>query len=268
MLLREKVVVVTGSTRGIGRAIAEACAAQGARVVVSSRTGGNVESVCRELAHKGHNVSGFRADVTVPGDLESLLEHAVSTWGRVDVWINNAGLSSGFLPLDQIGNDVIERVVQVNLTAVLRACRLLIAYFKKHGGGMIINISGRGGRGDASPYMSVYAASKAGVASATKSLALETKGHPISIHVVMPGMVETDMFEDVQTSPEVEAQMRSLPYVFKAFGTTAAEVGEVVVRVASQRPGRRTGRTYSLLKGIRLARGIALMMWYRTLRKI
>jgi glucose 1-dehydrogenase len=268
MSLEHKVVVVTGSTRGIGRAIAEACAREGGRVVICSRDAGAVKQSVDELAQQGFEVAGLACDVSVPGDVERLLHHALEIWGRVDVWVNNAGLSGGYRPLDELSAEELSRIVDVNLTAVLRACRIVIPHFVQQGGGVLINISGKGGGGEASPFTAAYAATKAAVTSLTKSLAQENKGHPISIHAVVPGMVATDFFADIKTSPRVAGTAEALPYVLKAIGVPADEVGRFVARIAAQEPGRVTGKTYSVLKGARLMRGIALLTWYRLTGKI
>ena len=268
MRLKEEVVVVTGSTRGIGRAIAEACAQEGARVVICSRDEAAVKLATGELSQQGFEVSGLAVDVSTVSDLEKLLQHAIETWGRVDVWINNAGLSGGYRPLDEMSPEEITNVVDVNLTAVLQACRIVIPHFLQGGGGILINISGKGGRGDATPFMATYAATKAAVSSLTKSLAQEYKDYPVSIHSVVPGMVATDLLKDAKTSQKLAAMSESLPYVLKAMGVPAEEVGRFVAEIAAQEPGKVTGKNYSVLRGFRLIRGIVLLMWYRATGKI
>jgi NAD(P)-dependent dehydrogenase (short-subunit alcohol dehydrogenase family) len=268
MKLKDKVIVITGSTRGIGRSIAEACAKEGAKVVLCSRQESAVKETVETFQQHGFDVSGLTVDISLQSDLERLLQHAVETWGRVDVWINNAGLSGGYRPLQEMSPEEITSIVDVNLTATLQACRIIVPYFIHQGGGIVINISGKGGRGDASPFMTTYAATKAAVTSLTKSLAQENKGHPISIHSVVPGMVATDFYEDVKTSPELAPTTESLPYVLNAFGVPLDVVGRFVAEVAAQEPGKVTGKNYSVLRGSRLMRGIGLMMWYRATGKM
>jgi glucose 1-dehydrogenase len=268
MSLEGKVIVVTGSTRGIGRAIAEACAREGGRVVICSRDAGAVGQATAELAEQAFEVSGLACDVSVPGDVERLLHHALETWGRVDVWVNNAGVSGGYRPLDELSAEEMARIVDVNLTAVVRACHIVIPQFVHQGGGVLINVSGKGGRGEASPFTAVYAATKAAVSSLTKSLAGENEAYPISIHAVVPGMVATDFFSDVKTSPRVADTAKTLPYVLKAIGVPVDEVGRFVAGIAAQEPGKVTGKTYSVLRRARLMRGMALLTWYRLTGKI
>lgn len=268
MKLNGRVVVVTGSTRGIGRAIAEACAKEGARVVICSRQKSAVSETLDTFKKEGWQVSGIGIDVSAKGDLEKLLQHAIETWGGIDVWINNAGLSGGFRPLQEMTQEEIRALVNVNFTAVLNACQLVIPYFITKGGGILINMNGKGGRGEPSPFLATYSATKAAVTNLTKSLAQENRAYPISVHSVIPGMVETDFYKDMKTSPELAPSMQSLPYVLKAFGVPTDVVGRFFVKIAAQEPGKVTGKTYSILGGWRLIRAILLMIWYRASGKI
>lgn len=263
MKLENKVVVVTGSTRGIGRAIAEGCAAEGARVVVSSRRELAVEETVAALREQGFEASGIAADVSSPGDVESLLRHAVETWGGVDVWVNNAGLSGGLRYLDELAPQEIADIVSVNVTGVLLACRIVIPLMIERGGGIVLNLGGKGGRGEASPFLTVYAATKAAVTSLTKSLAGEYKGQPVSIHAVIPGMVKTAFYDEMPTSPRLAEMAKNTPLALEAFGVPIDEVGRASARIAAQEPGKVTGKVYSLLGGRRLLRGIGMMTWRR-----
>ena len=268
MKLGGKVVVITGSTRGIGREVAEACAMEGAMVVISSRQASAVEQVCEELKRKGYKVSGIRADVSKQNDLDELLLHAIETWGQVDVWINNAGMSGGYMPLVELSREEIDAVVDVNLKGTLNACRIIIPFFIGIGGGLVINMSGKGGRGDPSPYLTAYSATKAAVTNLSRSLAVEYASYPISIHSVLPGMVETDFFRDIKTSPKLESITEELPYVLNAFGVSIDDVGRFIAGIAAQKPGKTTGKQYTLIKGWRLLRGIVLITWYRATSKL
>jgi len=254
MKLKDKVIVITGSTR--------------AKVVVCSRHQSAVKETCETLKQQGFNVSGVTVDVSNQSDLEQLLQHAIETWGRADVWINNAGLSSGLRPLHKLGEEEITRIIDVNFSGTLKACRIIIPYFIQQGGGILVNMSGKGGRGKAAPFMTTYAATKAAVTSLTKSLAEENKAHPISIHAVIPGMVATDFYKDTETSPDLTASAQTLPYVLNAVGVPIEVVGRSFVQIAAQEPGKVTGKIYSLLSGLRLIRAIGLLTWYRATRKI
>ncbi len=159
--LNDKVIVITGSTRGIGRALAEACAASGAKVVVSSHKEESVKEALLNLQSKGYAVSGIPCDVSRPEHLEQLLARSLSLWGQVDVWINNAGLSGGMRFLEDMEPSEIGDMVNTNLTGLLVGSRLALMQFRKQGHGTLVNISGLGGQGEAAPYSTVHAATKA-----------------------------------------------------------------------------------------------------------
>lgn len=263
--LSGKVVVVTGSTRGIGRAIAEECAGRGAAVVVSSRTASAVDAAVEDLRAAGLTASGIPCDVRRPVDLELLLAHATDTHGRVDVWFNNAGISLGYVPLDEFTPEELHDIVDTNLLGVMNASRLLVRYFTERGGGILVNVSGRGGRGDATPYTAAYGATKAAVMQLTKSLSAENVRHgTLSIHVLLPGMVATDFYgPDMRVSPFLETSSRNIPLVLEAIGVPKSEVGRTAAEIAAQTPGEVTGRVYSAAKGGRMTVGGFKMLGWR-----
>jgi len=263
MKLKDKVVVITGSTRGIGRAIARACAQQGARVTISSRKESAVKETCETFQKENFKVSGIKADVGVNADLIKLFNHSVETWGQIDVWINNAGLSAGMRFFDELSAEEIKEIVDVNITGTMQASRIIIPYFIKQGKGILINMGGMGSKGEKAPHLTAYALTKAAIASFTMNLAEECKGHPISIHMLIPGMVETDFYRDIKTSLKLTKDLQNLPYVLEAFSVPIEEVGKACADIAAQESGKDTGKTYSLLRGTSLIRGIGLMMWYR-----
>ena len=243
-LLEGKVVIVTGSTRGIGRAIAESCGRSGAKVMVSSRNAANVASCVEELSRDGIAASGFVADVSRPDDVRGLFEAALKAFGKIDVWVNNAGISGGYRIIQAMSPEEIREVLEINLLGTFYACRIVIPYFIS-AGGVIVNLSGRGGRLAPSPYQASYAASKAAVTSLTRSLAAEIKGKPVSINCLFPGIVETDLYKDVLTCPETEKKMGIMPVLLKAFGTPMERVQKVAVKMCAVKPGSVSGKSYS-----------------------
>jgi glucose 1-dehydrogenase len=257
--LKDKVVVVTGSSRGIGRAVAEACARAGASVVISSRNSANISKYVEDSRRAGLVVKGFTADVARESDIERLFENSVAEFGRINVWINNAGISGGYRTLQSMSAGEIREVIDINLMGTFLACQLLIPYFISAGGGTIINISGRGGHGNPSPYQSPYGASKAAITSLTRSLAAENKGKPLSINCLFPGMVETDIYQDVKTCPETEPKMGIMPILLKAFATPMERVQRVAVEMCAVKPGSTTGKCYSAERPERYLRALAAM---------
>jgi len=262
--LAGKIVVITGSTRGIGRAMAETCSSQGATVVVSSRTASAVDETVKALRVSGATTTGVVCDVARDEDLAALLSHAVETHGGVDVWVNNAGISLGMRRHIDTSPEEIRRIIAVNLTSTMVASRLIVPYFVGRGGGVLINVSGRGGRGDTSAFTAAYAATKAGVMVFTKSLAEEHKGDPISVLVFMPGMVDTDFYgESMEVAPDLTDLAGNIRVVLDAIGTPIEMVGPKLAEVACTPPGTRSGTVHSVNGGGRMMLGGLKLMWAR-----
>jgi NAD(P)-dependent dehydrogenase (short-subunit alcohol dehydrogenase family) len=250
--LTGKVIVITGSTRGIGRCMAEACAAEGATVVVSSRSASAVDETVSALRAAGATASGIPCDVSNESDLQALLDHAVTEHGGVDVWVNNAGMSLGMRRHADTSPEEIRRIVDVNLVGTMLASRLVVPYLVSRGGGLLVNVSGRGGRGDSAAFTAAYAATKAGVMVFTRSLAAEHKTDPISILVFMPGMVDTDFYgPDMQVSPDLRELVGNIRIVLDAIGTPLADVGAKLAQLAAIAPGSETGRVHRVGGGLR-----------------
>ena len=129
MKLENKVIIITGSTRGIGRAIAESCGKQGGKIVICSRHEEVVNETVDTLKKKGISIFGMVADVSKGTDLEKLLQHSIDKWGKIDVWVNNAGLSSGMRAIHELNEQEIKDVINVNFTGTLIACKLILDYF-------------------------------------------------------------------------------------------------------------------------------------------
>lgn len=263
-VLAGKVVVITGSTRGIGHAMAVACARAGATVVVISRTADAVDATVAELRGLGAEASGLVCDVANDSDIEALLRHAIDTHGGVDVWVNNAGMSLGMRRHVDTAPEEMRRIVAVNLLGTMVASRLVLPYFVSRGAGVLINVSGRGGRGDAAAYTAAYAATKAAVMVFTKSLADEHKADPVSVLVFMPGMVDTDFYgESMQVSPELADLAGNIRIVLDTIGTPIEAVGPKLVEAACTQPGRDSGRVVSTNSPGRMMLGGFKLMWAR-----
>lgn len=262
--LTGKVIVITGSTRGIGRAMAESCAERGATVVVSSRTRGAVDETVADLRSRGLSASGAVCDVAIEEDLRALLDHAICEHGGVDVWVNNAGMSLGMRRHVQTSSDEIRRIVDVNLTGTMLASRLVVPYLISRGGGVLVNVSGRGGRGDTAAYTASYAATKAGVMVFTRSLAEEHRRDPVSILVFMPGMVDTDFYgPQMQVDDDLAGLVGNVRVVLDAIGTPIDAVGPRLAEAACTVPGSDSGRVVSVAGGARMALGGLRLLWAR-----
>lgn len=267
MSVKGKTVVITGSTRGIGRSIAEACARQGARVVVGSRgtepTAAAADAIALIARAAGGDAVGIACDVSDADRVAALLSGATEAFGAVDVWVNNAGVSEGYRPLDELSAAELCEITQINLLGHMYGSRAALAYFRERGRGYLMNMTGRGYKGQATPYTAAYAATKTAIASLTRSLAAENKDVPgISVNAIVPGMVATDFYVDINCSPRLAATRDNWRFALDAFGVPLEVVGERAVGVLGEEPGRNTGRIYSFLTRRQTARGIAKMAWW------
>jgi len=266
MLLKNKTIVITGSSGGIGLEIARACAGEGASVVISSRSDEAVRNAVASLKKDGLDVKGFRTDVSSAAEVEALLTQTVAACGRVNVWINNAGISGGYRTLPSLSAAEIESVIATNLLGVLCGCKLVIPHFIEQGGGSIINIGGKGGKGDLPPYSTVYAATKAAVTSLTPGLALENQQHPISINCLFPGIVETGMWREIKTCPETASRTEFIPVLIEAWAAPMKRVTARVVRICAQTLGKQSGRGCSAGSPVRYFKAPFVSLKYFTCR--
>ena len=203
-------VVITGSTKGIGRGMAREFVARGHKVVISSRRAAAVDAVVAELnaGAPGH-ASGLAADVASIGDVRALWDHATQAFGPVDIWINNAGITNRKLPLAEVPDEQLESVVQTNVLGLLNGCKVAIAGMQAQGSGKIFNMEGFGSDGITKPGMSVYGATKSALHYLTKSLVKEYKESPLVIGYMSPGIVVTDpLVKDLNDPQSEEFQKR------------------------------------------------------------
>ena len=188
--LSDQVAFVTGASRGIGRAIAERCAAEGATVVACAR-GDHAEPVVEAIRAAGGSARAVAVDVTAPDSVAAAVQATVADLGRLDILVNNAGIVRDQL-LMRMKPEEWDLVLSTNLTAAFSCTQAAIRTMLKRRRGRIINISSVVGQ-SGNPGQTNYAASKAGLVGFTKSLAREVAGRGITVNVVAPGMIETDM---------------------------------------------------------------------------
>jgi 3-oxoacyl-[acyl-carrier protein] reductase len=202
--------LVTGGSRGIGRAICMALARAGARVAVNYR----VESpsaalVVQRIEEAGGEAFCLSADVSRKAEAEMMVDETVARFGGIDVLVNNAGIWKG-AAIDEMSDGDWSEMLDVNLTGTFHCIRAAVPAMKSAGAGRIVNVSSTAGqRGEA--FHAHYAATKGAVISLTKSLATELAPHGITVNCVAPGWVETDMTAESLSGPEREAILSSIP---------------------------------------------------------
>lgn len=197
MLLKDKTAIVTGSGRGIGRAIALAFAQHGADVVINDVNMENAQGVVKEIEALGRRSFAVQADVTNEAQVNDMIAACVSRFGKLDILVNNAGIVQT-VPLEQISGDDWDKIMAVNLKGVFLCCKAAFGPMKAQRSGKIINIASVAGkRGGGLLGNASYSASKGGVIAFTKSIAREAGAFGINVNAITPAFTDTDMTKSI-----------------------------------------------------------------------
>lgn len=244
-MLRGKVAVITGASRGIGKETALTLARHGASVVLTARQGSLVETLAEEIRSSlGVDALPFPADISRSDDVEKLFDAVTERFGRVDILVNNAGITRDSL-LIRMKDEDWDDVIDTNLKGAFLCTRSAARIMMKQRYGRIINITSVVGEmGNAG--QSNYCASKAGLIGLTKSNARELAGRNITVNAVAPGFITTDMTDNL--SEKVREEL-SAQIPLGRFGTPA-DVAEAVLFLASDRSGYITGHVLSVNGGM------------------
>jgi NAD(P)-dependent dehydrogenase (short-subunit alcohol dehydrogenase family) len=234
--VKDKVVVVTGSTRGFGYAIAESMIEAGAVVAITGRSQEAVKSALDSLQPKGR-VSGFVVDVRSEEQVYKLVDDVIAEFGRIDIWVNNAGYSNAAgMMLDMDPQDALDMFMSNDL-GVLKCTQAIMRYMLPRKQGMLVNIYGNGSFLRPASPTALYGATKAWLTSFTRSLAKELKGSGVQILGFSPGMMTTDML----TSPIVVGErgremLKNFGFVLRFLGKPAKySANKLVLAVANHR---------------------------------
>lgn len=249
--LNNKVAVVIGGTLGLGRAIAVGFAKAGADVVPSARNQAQVDATALEIEQIGRMTLRVTSDVTDRQSLARLLDSTLQAFGRVDILVNAAGRISR-KPTLELDESEWNQIIETNLTGTLRACQIFGRHMVERGYGRIINIASLNSF-VAFRDVAAYAASKAGVASLTRSLAVEWATHGVCVNAIAPGVFKTDLNSDLldQTGRGSELLLRT---PMNRFGR-AEEVVGAAIYLASDSAAFTTGQLIVIDGGF-LASGV------------
>ena len=250
-LLSGKVAWVTGAGRGVGRALAEGLAEAGATVVLQARSADELEVVREKIVANGGTAEVVVGDVTDEETAQRVTDLATERWGRLDVLVNNAGISPSLERSERISADDWRQVLDINLTGVFLCARAAGRVMLEQGSGSVVNMSSVHGQ-VGFPRLAAYSASKGGVEMLTRTLALEWAAAGVRVNAVAPGYLETQMTEGLRQSDRWAARLREkIP--MGRFGRPE-EIGAAACFLASPRAGYITGVTLVVDGG--LARGI------------
>jgi NAD(P)-dependent dehydrogenase (short-subunit alcohol dehydrogenase family) len=209
--LTGKVALVTGASRGIGYAIAEAFAAAGARVVLASRHQEALDQAAESIRAQGGEALPIAAHTGDPEAVQHLVDEIVKHYGGVDILVNNAATNPHFGPILTAEESHWEKILDVNLRGYFRVTKACVESMRQRGGGKIINIASVNGL-QAQPWMGVYCVSKAGVVMLTQVLAIELATDNIQVNAIAPGLIRTRFSRMLWETPEIsEAILKHVP---------------------------------------------------------
>jgi NAD(P)-dependent dehydrogenase (short-subunit alcohol dehydrogenase family) len=248
--LEGKVAVITGASRGIGRAIALRFARAGARVVVSSRKFDNVQAVADEINKSGGEALPVQAHVGQPEDVTALVQHTIDTFGRLDIAVNNAATNPHFGPLIDADEGQWDKILDTNVKGSFRVCKAVVPHMADSGGGKIINMASIAGLRP-SPGMGVYSISKASLVMLTQVLAQELGSNNIQVNAIAPGVIKTRFSQILWQMPQfAEPILDRLP--LRRFGEPQ-DVAGLALYLASPASDYVTGSVFVVDGGMNVA---------------
>jgi NADP-dependent 3-hydroxy acid dehydrogenase YdfG len=242
--IKDKVVVITGASSGLGEATARLLSAKGASVVSGARRADRLESLVKEISAGSRNAIAIRTDVTDREQVKALVHAAVETYGRVDVMLNNAGLMPQ-APLERLKIDEWDRMIDVNIKGVLYGVAAALPYMRDQRGGQIINVSSLAGH-KVGPCFAIYAATKHAVRALSEGLRQEVKPYNIRTTVISPGAVATELpnsVTDADAATRIRKFYAEVALPAESFAQTVAfpvsqpesvDINEIVFRPTRQ----------------------------------
>jgi NAD(P)-dependent dehydrogenase (short-subunit alcohol dehydrogenase family) len=212
MKLKDRVAIVTGAGRGIGRAIALLMAKEGAGVVVSDVNEDDCTNVAREIEKGNGKGLALKCDVSSKADIDSMVKKTIGEFGRLDILVNNAGIIN-FKPFLELTEQDWDKTLAVNLKGQFLCAQAAARELAKNKWGRIVNIASisHGGCGIAFPEIAHYTASKGGVVALTEALALELTSKGINCNAICPGAVDTDMTKGMKGTSQLEQVLQRIP---------------------------------------------------------
>jgi glucose 1-dehydrogenase len=257
-ILEGKVAVITGASRGLGLAIAQAFAREGAAVVLAGRSEHNLSEMAHNLQEQGKRAACKVTDVGELGQVEQLAMFAIDTFGSIDIWVNNAAMAGVYGPTAYINPANFERVMHTNILGVYYGSIVALQQFlKQDHGGKLINILGRGDK-EPVAYQTAYASSKVWVRNFTLALAKEKeykKAH-IGIYAINPGLMNTALMRELDAVQGYESKLKPVSTILGLWGNPPGVPAEKILWLASSATDGKTGLEVRLLSTKEILGGI------------
>jgi len=245
-----KIAIVTGSSRGIGRSIAEHLAAAGAKVVVSSRKLGACEQVAKSILDAGGDAVAIAANIGDKSQLENLVDQTRKKWGQIDVLVCNAASNPFYGPMAQLPDDAFNKILQNNIVSNHWLANLVLPEMAQRKDGALIIVSSIGGLKGTS-VLGAYAISKAADMQLARNLAVEWGPHNIRVNCIAPGLVKTDFARALWENPEILQRYESQTPL-RRIGEPD-DIGAIAVFLASRAAAFITGQTIVADGGVTIA---------------
>lgn len=253
-VLEDKVAVITGGARGLGLGIARTYVANGARVVIAGR---NQAAIDRALAEFGARAAGHACDVGELEQVEALGRFATDTFGKIDIWVNNAGMSAPYGPTAEIPTDAFMGVVDTNIVGTYNGSVVALRNMVPRHSGKVINLLGRGyDQPKGVKLQNPYAASKTWVLSFTRALAEEYKESGVEVFAFNPGLVDSDMVRRVTAVKGYEGRLKPLETVLRLWSNPPEIPAEKALWLASSATDGKSGLVVNVLGRSQILSGV------------
>ena len=249
-LLKDKVAIITGGSRGIGKAIAERFAQEGCNLIIASRTKSELEKAA-ELIKKRFsiNVSSYKTDIGNENEVAAMVQQTIKKFGKIDILVNNAAIIGPMGEISKINGQEFFDTLKNNIGGTVFCTKAVIPYMKSQKRGCIINLSGGGGLYPL-PYYDAYSASKAAIVRLTENFALELEEFDITVTAISPGAVNTKMFNEQLKADRKsigEKNWQALQDRLASGGDSIDKAPELTLFIASQNRKELNGRVISAI---------------------
>ena len=243
--LKDRVAIITGGSRGIGKAVAKAFLREGAKVVIAARSETEINRSAQELLPQGQ-IIGVPADVSKREQVQNLVQHTLLQYGAIDILVNAAGIQGPIGRLTEVRMEEWIDNIHVNLIGTVLCCKAVLPTMISQKKGKIINFSG-GGSTSPRPNFSAYACSKAAIVRFTETLAMEVSDYGIGVNAIAPGAVNTRMLEEIIKAGDKSGKKELQEAIerSKRGGTSSELAAELAVFLASESSDGLTGRLIS-----------------------